>query len=143
MVDSLNHQLPVYFSPILNPMSAGTDAMLQAWDGLEVYAFPPFAVIPQILLKLRQSQGISMTLVTPFWPQKIWFLELLDLLVEVPVVLPLRRDLLCQPHFHRLHQNLRMLHLTAWRLFSWPRVINVSLQRWLDSLPSVADVLLT
>ena len=29
--------------------------MLQAWDGLEVHAFPPFALIHQVLLKLCQS----------------------------------------------------------------------------------------
>ena len=28
----------------------------------------------------------------------------------VPVLLPLRKDLLCQPHFHHFHQNLPTLH---------------------------------
>ena len=50
---NLNHQLPVYFSPVLDPMSAGTDAMLQSWNDLEVYAFPPFALVHPVLLKLR------------------------------------------------------------------------------------------
>ena len=99
---NLNHQLTVYFSPVLDTMSAGTDAMLQSWDGLEVYAFPPFALVHQVLLRLRQSRGVSMTLVAPFWPQKIWFPELLDLLVAFPT----HWDLLHQPHFHCLHQNL-------------------------------------
>ena len=35
---SLNHHLPVYFSPMADPQSAGTDAMLQSWDGLQAYA---------------------------------------------------------------------------------------------------------
>ena len=41
---SLNHRLPVYFSPMVDPQSAGTDAMLQSWDGLQAYAFPPFGL---------------------------------------------------------------------------------------------------
>ena len=32
---ALNHRLPVYFSPMDNPQSAGTDAMMQPWDGLQ------------------------------------------------------------------------------------------------------------
>ena len=42
---SLNHRLPVYFSPMVDPQSAGTDAMLQSWDGLQAYAFPPFGLL--------------------------------------------------------------------------------------------------
>ena len=52
---NLNHQLPVYFFLVLELMSAGTGAMLQAWDGLEVYAFPPFALVNQVLPKLHDS----------------------------------------------------------------------------------------
>ena len=40
---SLNAWLPVYFSPMVDPQLAGTDAMLQSWDGLRAYAFPPFS----------------------------------------------------------------------------------------------------
>ena len=136
---NLNYQLPVYFFPVLDPMSAGTDAMFQAWDVLEVYACPPFALVHQVLFKLRQSRGVSMTFVALFWPQKIWFPELLDLLVDVPVAFPMLRDLLHQPHFHRLHQNLRMLRLIAWRLSSEPCVTKASLRLWLNNLPSVAE----
>ena len=133
---SLNHQLPVYFSPVLDPQSVGTDAMLQPWDGLEVYAFPPFALIHQVLRKLRQSHRVQMTLIAPFWPQRVWFPDLLELLVEVPVALPTRQDLLRQPHFHHFHRSLHVLQLAAWRLWSEPPAIKACLQQWLTSLPS-------
>ena len=42
---ALNHCLPVYFSLMVDPQSAGTDAMLQRWNGLQAYAFPPFGLI--------------------------------------------------------------------------------------------------
>ena len=35
---ALNHRLPVYFSPMDDPQSAGVDAMMQLWDGLQAYA---------------------------------------------------------------------------------------------------------
>ena len=136
---SLNHRLPVYFSPMVNPQSAGTDAMLQSWDGLQAYAFPPFGLLSRVLSKVRQSTGLELTLIAPFWPQHPWFPDLLELLVEIPSFLPQRRDLLKQPHFHHYHQNLPVLQLTAWRISSDPRVIPDSLWRWPVSLPSADD----
>ena len=39
---ALNYHLPVYFSPLDDPIAAGTDAILQQWDRLQAFAFPPF-----------------------------------------------------------------------------------------------------
>ena len=96
------------------PMAPGMDAFLQEWDGLQAYAFPPFALIRHVLNKLHSCKGILLTLIAPFWPQKEWFLELLSLSVATPVPLPSQRDLLRQPHFHCLHQNLHLLWLHVW-----------------------------
>ena len=62
-----------------------------------------------------------MTLIAPFWPQRPWYLELLDLVVDGPVPLPLSRDLLRQPHFHRHHVGISRLSLHAWRLQRFAR----------------------
>ena len=113
---SLNHCCGVYFAPVSDPIAAGTDAMLQSWDHLLGYAFPPFAMIHQVLRKLRESSGAVVTLVAPFWPQKEWFPDLLELLLEPPLLLPERWDLLRQPHVCRYHQHLSVLRLHAWRL---------------------------
>ena len=87
---SLNHRLPVYFSLMIDPQSAGTDAMLQSWGGLQAYAFPPFGLIPRILAKVRLSRGLELTLVAPFWPQHPWFLDLLELLLDS--LLPAKKE---------------------------------------------------
>ena len=50
---SMTARLPVYFSPASDPMAAGTDALLQPWNDLQAYAFPPIAIIGRVLLKLR------------------------------------------------------------------------------------------
>ena len=136
---SLTARLPVYFSPASDPRAAGTDALLQSWDDLQAYAFPPIAIIRRVLLKLRSSKNCELTLIAPFWPQRNWFPDLLELLSDVPVTLSGRRDLLRQPHFHRFHLNLPMLQLTAWRLSSDSPSKPASLLRWLDSLSSVED----
>lgn len=132
---SLNYRLPVYFAPLRDPSSAGTDALLQPWDGLQAYAFPPFPLVRMVLNKVRQSRGLELTLIAPFWPQKEWFPDLLDLLMEPPLSLPERRDLLKQPHFHRFHQNLPGLALHAWRLCSDSSGIKGSLGEWLKNSP--------
>ena len=75
---SLNFRLPIYFSPVKDPMSAGTDAMLHSWDNLQASAFPPFGMVHKVINKLRESTNAEMTLVAPFWPQKSWFSDLLS-----------------------------------------------------------------
>ena len=52
---SVNHRYGVYFAPVSDTMAAGTDAMLQSWDHLLGYVFPPFTMIPQVLRKLSES----------------------------------------------------------------------------------------
>ena len=113
---SLNKKCPVYFAPHLDPQAAGTDAFLQDWTGLQAYAFPPFSLVRKVLNKARASPYLELTLIAPYWPQKEWFPDLLEVLQEPPLQLPLRSDLLRQPHFHRFHLGLPSLRLHAWRL---------------------------
>ena len=113
---SLNHQCSQYFSPFHEQNALGTDALLQSWDGWQAYAFPPWSLIPAVFKKLRSSSGVLLTIVAPYWPQRPWFPDLLDLVVDGPVALPQSRDLLRQPHFHRHHLGVSGLSLHAWRL---------------------------
>ena len=115
---SLNHQCSQYFPPFHDQNALGTDALLQSWDGWQAYAFPPWSLILAVLKKLRSSSGVLLTIVAPYWPQRPWFPDLLDLVVDGPVALPQSRDLLCQPHFRRHHLGVSGLSLHAWRLSS-------------------------
>ena len=58
---ALTARLPVYFSPASDPRAAGTDTLLQPWDDLQAYAFPPIAIIRRVLLKLRSSKNCELT----------------------------------------------------------------------------------
>ena len=115
---SANHRCSIYFSPFRDPMSAGTDAFLQSWDGLQAYAFPPVAIIPRVLTTLRASTGTELTLVAPHWAPCPWFSDLLQLSLAPPVVLPARRDLLRLPRSCHLSPDLNRLRLHAWQLSS-------------------------
>ena len=121
------------------PQMASGDRSVCNLPDREAYAFPPIAIIRRVLVKLRSSRNCELTLIAPFWPQREWFPDLLELLSDVPITLSSRKDLLRQPHFHRFHQNLPMLQLTAWRLSSDSPVRPASLLRWLDNLSSVED----
>ena len=115
---SQNHRCSIYFSPYHDCNALGTDALLQNWNGWQAYAFPPWSLIPTVLKKLQLSSGVLLIIIAPYWPQRPWFPDLLDLVVDGPVTLPLSRDLLRQPHFHRFHLGVSRLCLHAWRLSS-------------------------
>ena len=94
----------------------GCDDAAVEWSPLQAYAFPPFGLLQPVIAKVRQSRGLELTLVALFWPQHPWFPDILELLAAVSVFLPSWKDLLRQPHFHRFHQNLPVLRLTAFRI---------------------------
>ena len=65
---SLNKKFLLYCSLVPDPMGVMEDAFMHPWDGLEVYAFPPFCLIRRVLSRLILSRQCSMILVAPLWP---------------------------------------------------------------------------
>ena len=114
----LNAQLPVYCSLVPDDQAALEDAFRHPWDNLDVYAFPPFALLGKVLSRVRQSRNCSMTLVAPLWADRDWFADLLLLLTHQPLALPLWDDIVHQPHNDLLHPGVPALKLHAWRLSS-------------------------
>ena len=115
---SLNNRLPVYCSPVPDPLAWKVDAFTVPWDGLDVYAFPPFPVIRLCINRVLTSQRTRVTLIAPKWPRQEWYPDLLALCVEEPLELPLWRNLLRQPHSQAVHGALGRLGLHAWKLSS-------------------------
>ena len=114
---SLNNRVPLFFSPLPEESALATDAFLQSWDGLHVYAYPPTKALRQVVQKLKASPGCVMTLIAPWWERQQWFPDLVGLSIDVPRSLPLRKDLLRQTYNPRLIcSSLETLQLTAWRL---------------------------
>ena len=119
MATSLTHRLPLYVSPYPDKHALAVDAMAMSWSGLDAYVFPPWTMILPLLTKLRREECV-LTAVLPWWPNRPWFPLLLEFLVEVPRSLPLRHDVIVQPHNDLLHNNVIMLHLHVCRLSSDP-----------------------
>ena len=112
---SLNNQLPRYCSRAKDLRAWKIDAFSFNWGKIRAYAFPPIAMIPRVLCKIRQDQA-TVLLIAPWWPKRTWFLEGVSLLMDSPRSLPIRRDLLVQPLSGTLHHDPGCLHLTAWPL---------------------------
>ena len=84
----LNSKLPLYCSLVPDPQAVFEDAFGHPWDDLDLYAFPPFALVGRVIARVEQSSRVAMTLVAPLWPEKEWFADLLLLLTQPPLALP-------------------------------------------------------
>ncbi len=110
-----NTRLPLYVSPMRDPLALGRDAFSMPWTNLLVYAYPPTALIPKVLAKWSVDRP-RMILVAPFWTGAPWFPDLVAL--AQPEFLHLRLDhrTLVQPRSGIGHANVHVLRLTAWLL---------------------------
>ena len=91
----------------------------RTWTGLFVYAFPPFNLIQKTLLQIRDQGVEEAIVVVPNWPARPWYHLLQEMATEAPFLFKLEIDLLSQKLQDRgvlYHQDLRQIHLSAWRL---------------------------
>ena len=91
----------------------GIDVLAHEWPQVLLYAFPPLALIPPTLARVRE-RGLSLILIAPYWPGKHWLADIIQLLYDQPWPLPLRRDLLSQAHGEIFHPHPERLALWAW-----------------------------
>jgi hypothetical protein len=83
-----NRQLPRYFSFRPDPEAEAVDALSQCWVNMRPYAFPPFILIGRCLRKTEQDQVMELVLIVPEWQNQTWFPNLLDKLIDLPILLP-------------------------------------------------------
>ena len=129
----LNNKLPLYYSWKPDPGASGVNALSISWGNVFGYAFPPFNLINRVLSKLEYESG-SVTLICPYWPSQPWFVNLCELLVDVPVLLPPLRSLLrCPVQPSQTHPLLPQMRLIACKLSRMP-----SLQEEFHQKPSTS-----
>ena len=97
-----NTKLAIYVSPIWEETSWKVDSLVQNWDGLYAYAYPPTNLIRACLNKVR-TENVEIVLIAPTWPNQEWFPDLLDLSIDFPITLPPVQKLLKQTFSHHLH----------------------------------------
>ena len=93
----LNSTLLVFISPFPDPVAFGVGTLSVPWD--LTYAFPPTALVHDVLTKLR-GLDLILILTGPWWSNQLWFPDLLKLSIDHPVELPVMRTLLTQPVVH-------------------------------------------
>ncbi len=105
---------PLWFSPT-HPAPLGLDGMVQTWPRLRLYAFPPIALLPGVLERVRRDR-VLLLLIAPRWPGRVWFPDLISLLDGHPLELLVRRDILFQAGGSIFHPQPELCKLWAWHL---------------------------
>ena len=139
MATSLTRRLPVYVSPFPDPKALYVDAMSYRWTGLDGYIFPPWPMIAPVLQKMKRERCL-ITAIIPCWPNRPWFPDLLELLVEHPRRLPVFPKLLSMPHNRHQHGALEALSLHACRLSSDPSLGATFLRRCQNASPEESEL---
>lgn len=107
-----NRQLPIFCSRVHYPETHRVNGLALSWENLTGYAFPPLALLPAVLRKVRQDQTETLILIAPAWDKRSWYPLLLDLLIDLPFLLPPATHCLRTP---RGHLPLK-INLGAWKL---------------------------
>ncbi|KAK3535012.1 hypothetical protein QTP70_001970 [Hemibagrus guttatus] len=70
---------PLWYS-LSHPAPLGLDALVQTWPRLCLYAFPPVALLPEVLARVHHDR-VHLLLVAPRWPDRVWSADFVSLLV--------------------------------------------------------------
>lgn len=108
-----NAKCPLYFSLRDENAPLGVDALAHPWPNVLLYAFPPLSLISPTLDRIREN-GLSLLLIAPRWPGRLWLAEIVQLLQGEPWPLPLRRDLLSQAGGQIFHPHPERVDLWVW-----------------------------
>ena len=112
---SQNAKLPTYCCWSQDPLALAVDSLSLDWTGMFAYAFPPIPLIPKVLRKVEE-EGCQVILIAPAWPKRTWYIHLLQLLCDKPLLLPIRPDLLSQMGGKVVHPDPGVFKLAAWPL---------------------------
>ena len=80
-------QLPRFFSWHPDPEAEATNALAQDWSTQHAYAHLPWCFIPRVST-MTFNKGVTVVIVTPCWPTQPWFHQLMEMLVDFPLVFP-------------------------------------------------------
>lgn len=99
----LNRQLENHISWFPDPFAFTSDAFSVSCSDFEPYIFPPFSLIGRVLQKLEDDQMRKEIIVVPKWATQPWYQVLLNMLIGIPVHLPVIPYLLRLTHNNQLH----------------------------------------
>ena len=85
------------------------------WTESYGYAFPPFSLIGRVLENIRQDEA-TVLMVVPIWTTQPWFLLLLQMTIDTPVISPRKLCLLSLMNSDKIHPLTQKLQLMACRV---------------------------
>ena len=129
-----NNKLPLFVSPVPDPLAKAVDALSLSWEDLDAYAFPSAAILGKVVEKLQDSPCKRIILIAPGWPNMPWFWDLVTMSSQIPLSLPFLPNLLTQPFNQIPHRNLPNLNLHAWLLEPQESRSRASLRQWQQEL---------
>lgn len=107
-----NCQLKKFVSFKPDPEAYRVDAFALNWEGLQLYAFPPFNVLTRVLKKIRTDRATGMV-VMPLWKAQPFYPMAMSMLIGSPVIFSPRSNLLVMPNepskIHKMGHKLRLL----------------------------------
>ena len=106
-----NKQVERFVSWLPCKEAQATDAMKIKWPMEGSYAFPPFILIPQVIQKVQRLKCTTL-IITPRWQTKNWYSQLLMMSCKIPILLPVKEDLLKD-------RQGSPYSLQKWRLVAW------------------------
>lgn len=90
----LNRQLEKYISWFPDPQAITSDAFSINWSDFIPYIFPPFGLIGRILQTLQDDKVSKAIILLPKWATQSSYPMLLNMLIGIPVRLPIIQNLL-------------------------------------------------
>ena len=112
----LNHQLPLYVSRHPEPGAMEVDAITLQWNRWTSFIHAPIIMLPRILKKIREDQATCL-LIAPNLPGQTWYPLLLEMLVNIPSLLPMTETSLYLPFDRETQHPLwRTMKLAVWPL---------------------------
>ena len=71
-----NNKLPQFVSLVPDPQAWAVDALSLSWENLDLYAFPPAAILGKVVEKLQDYPCNRIILIAPGLPNMPWFWDL-------------------------------------------------------------------
>lgn len=88
LASRLNKQMTKYVSWFPEPETMTSDAFSISWSEFNPYIVPPFSIISRVLQKVQEDKLRNVILIVPMWATQPWFPTLLNLLIDLPRMLP-------------------------------------------------------
>jgi hypothetical protein len=112
----LNNKLPTFYSWKPHHQAASHDALSRPWTNLgNLYLCPPWNLISTALQKI-QDEGLTATIITPFWPTAFWYPTIQQMATTAPVPVPRSAVLPAPGDSSTLLERNPHWSMTAWRV---------------------------